>query len=374
MTNVNKNINTLDTIEIDSLKLRIPYDQVKVIDYRFEDTLNSYWESTGEAKESTKPEQLKTNVQDDIGNDIYNYKWSLVKQTLERGRTNKYLKIEVTSKALEQYYFKGISKHTLRFLYRQLMNEKKVHFSFETFLNADCTDIDFKKDIVNQHFKKAVKTLNEMSKPFRQYSKGSKVFRKKHNSGIQWSDRHSASPSNPFLKLYDKYLMSTVETKNSKQPAMRHFYNYHIKGGVDDIQYRVRIEFSVKDKKHLASFGIMTQKLKDLVLLTQEKKNEMLEDVVKLHLLPRVVKVQKPSTDLRPNEMMLYKAMCYMSELSLMGRDLIIKKLVEDVNPKSRKSEAKKKLEDLWDTYIQMRTKAKENESLTHLFSALCWR
>ena len=100
----------------------------------------------------------------------------------------------------------------------------------------------------------------------------------------------------------------------------------------------------------------------------------MLEDVVKLHLLPRVVKVQKPSTDLRPNEMMLYKAMCYMSELSLMGRDLIIKKLVEDVNPKSRKSEAKKKLENLWDTYIQMRTKAKENESLTHLFSALCWR
>ena len=104
MTNVNKNINTLDTIEIDSLKLRIPYDQVKVIDYRFEDTLNSYWESTGEAKESTKPEQLKTNVQDDIGNDIYNYKWSLVKQTLERGRTNKYLKIEVSTKALEQHY------------------------------------------------------------------------------------------------------------------------------------------------------------------------------------------------------------------------------------------------------------------------------
>ncbi len=142
MTKVNKNINTLDTIEIDSLKLRIPYDQVEVIDYKLWDTLSSHWESTGEINETKIPNQVSTTKEDEFGNHTYSYKWAIVSQTLERGRTNKFIRIHLNSKALHQHYFKGISKHTVKLLYKQLMSERKVYFSFETFLKADYANID----------------------------------------------------------------------------------------------------------------------------------------------------------------------------------------------------------------------------------------
>ena len=373
MSKVNKNIETLDTIEIDSLKLRIPFDQVEIIDYKFEDTLHSYWETTGELKESKKPEQLKTEKFDEYGNPVYNYKWSIVSQRLEKGRSNKYLRIEINSKALHQHYFKGISKDTVKFLYKQMMSENKVRFSFDALLKANCTDIDFKKDIVCEEFEDATKRLNEMTKPQKKLNKGSERFNKKHNKGIMWSDRNKATPGNPFLKIYDKYLMCVVKSKDAKQTAMRHFYNMYLKGGADDIKYRVRIEYTLKDKKHLQKCGIATQTFKDLLFLSQDEKHKVLESIVKIHMLPKVMPIQKPKTDLKPNDMMLYKAMSGWSDNSFHSRDMIIKEMTCDIHPASRRSESKKKIENLWDTYIQMRTKAKKNESMEHLFSALCW-
>jgi len=369
MTKVNKNINTLDTIEIDSLRVRIPFDQVTVINSDIVDRFGTYNAETGEQLDEPKPRNwYRVEKQNTVGEKLYSYKWAIEKITTQKGRANSYLTIQVNSKVLHQHYFKGISLHTIKTVYKQLMAEKVVSFSLDTFLGAECTDIDFKKDVINQHFRKAITQLNEMSKPFKQYGKGANPFRDKGNLGIEWSNRRTASPSNPFLKLYHKGLQCHNHSE------MIPFYNKFLKGGSDTVQSRIRIEYTIKNKKHLKKWGVDSQKLIDLLQLSQDKKNEMLEGIVKHHLLPRVIEVKKPSTDLKPNEMMLYKSMCYMSELSLMGRDEIIRKLTEDVNPASRRSESKKKLETLWDTYIQMRTKAKENEDLNHLFSALCWK
>ena len=357
MTKVNKNINTLETIEIDSLKLRIPYDQITIVNSLIIDKIGVYNVDTGEELEEPKPRNwFRVEKQNDFGNKLYSYKWDIQQITLEKGRAFKYLCVQVNSKVLHQHYFKGISLDTIKLVYKQLMNEKVVSFSLKTFLNSDCTDIDFKKDVINQHFRKAVTTLNDMSKPFKQYGKGANAFMKKDNLGIEWSNRRTATPSNPFLKLYHKGLQCVMH-KDMKQ-----YYNTYLKKGSDTIQDRIRIEYTIKNKKHLNKFGVNSQKLIDLLKLTQEQKNDMLEQIVKHHLLPRVLPVIKPSTDLKPNDMNNYKAMCYMSDTSLMGRDAIIKFLSEDVNPASRRSENKKRLENLWDTYIQMRTKAKENE------------
>ena len=369
MTKVNKNIKTLDTVEIDSLKLRIPFEEVTIVNSLIVDKIGVYNVETGEELEEPKPRNwYRVEKQNSKGEKLYSYKWDIQNITLQKGRAFKYLCVQVNSKVLHQHYFKGISLDTIKTVYKQLIAEKVVSFSFDAFLNADCTDIDFKKDVINQHFRKAVTVLNEMSKPFKQYGKGANAFMQKDNLGIEWSNRRTASPSNPFLKLYHKGIQC-VNHKDMKP----YFYEY-LRNSGETVQDRIRIEFTLKNKKHLTKWDVQSQKLIDLLRLSQEKKNEMLEGFVKHHLLPRVVEVKKPKTDLKPNEMMLYKAMCYMSELSLMGKDEIIKKLTDDINPKQRRSEARKKLEMLWNTYIQMRVKAKENEDLTHLFSALCWK
>ena len=374
MTKVNKNINTLNSIEIDSFKMRIPFHQVEVIDYKFVDSITSHYDSTGEHKETVQPLLTKTEKYNEFGAVVYNYKWSIVDQRLQKGISTKYLTIEISSKALEHHYFKAISKHTIKFLYKQLMNENVVSFSLDSFLNAELTDIDFRKDIVNEHFMKAVKTLSNLSKSYKQKNKGCNVFRKKYNQGIEWSDRRKGTISNPFLKLYNKHLMCVVaKSSNSKQQQMHAFYNKFLKGTKDDIQHRIRIEYTLKDKAHLREYDIHSQKLIDLLSLTQEKKNEILEDIVKRHMLPRIAPIQKPKTDLKPLDMMLYTLMCMLLDSTMYGKELIIKTAVKDVHPASRRSEAKNRLENLWDTYIQMRTKAKENEQINDLFSALCW-
>jgi hypothetical protein len=147
----------------------------------------------------------------------------------------------------------------------------------------------------------------------------------------------------------------------------------YLKGGVDDIKHRVRIEYNIKDKKHLQKCGIATQTFKDLLLLSQDEKNRILESMVKIHMLPKVMPTIKPKTDLKPTDMMLYSLMSGWSDNSIQNKEMIIRQATEHIHPASRRSESRKRLENLWDTYIQMRSKAKENESMNHLFSALCW-
>lgn len=371
MAKVNKNINTLDTIEIDSLKLRIPFDQVTIVNSLIVDKIGVYNFDTGEQIEEPKPRNwYRIEKQNVIGKKLYSYKWSIEQITTEKGRANKYLCVQLNSKVLHQHYFKGISTHTIKLAYKQLMNEKIVSFSFESFLGAYVTDIDFKKDVINKHFRQAITTLNEMSKAFKQYGKGANAFTAKDNLGIEWSNRRTASPANPFLKLYHK----GIQCNNHKD--MIPFYEEYLKGGADVIADRVRIEFTIKNKAHLKKLckeQIEDNRLINVLKLNQEQKNTMLESVVKHHLLPRVEPIIKPKTDLKPNEMMLYKSMCMISDNTMFGKELIINEMTKDVHPKQRRSESRKRLENLWDTYIQMRTKAKENEDLTHLFSALCW-
>ena len=55
MTKVNKNINTLETIEIDSLKLRIPYDQITIVNSLIIDKIGVYNVETGEELEEPTP-------------------------------------------------------------------------------------------------------------------------------------------------------------------------------------------------------------------------------------------------------------------------------------------------------------------------------
>lgn len=369
MTKVNKNINTLDTIEIDSLKLRIPFDQIQIVNSQIIDKIGVYNVETGEELEEPKPRNwYRVEKQNIICQKLYSYKWDIQNITLQKGRAFKYLCVQVNSKVLHEHYFKGISLHTAKLVYKRLMAEKVVSFSLDTFLNAECTDIDFKKDVLNENFRKAITILNDMSKPFKQYGKGANAFMQKDNLGIEWSNRRTASPSNPFLKLYHKGLQC-VSHKD-----MKPYFEEYIKGGKEIVKDRIRIEFTIKNKKHLKAFGVNSQRLVDLLKLNQDKKIEMLEGIVKHHLLPRVTPVIKPKTDLKPTDMMLYVAMSGWSDNSFHNRDMIIKEMTDPIHPASRRSESKRKLENLWDTYIQMRSKAKENEGLTHLFSALCWQ
>ena len=60
-------------------------------------------------------------------------------------------------------------------------------------------------------------------------------------------------------------------------------------------------------------------------------------------------------------------------ENTYVGKEVLIDTAIKNVGPKSRKSEMRKRLLNIWDTYIQTLDRTKENEEQRTLFTALCW-
>ena len=119
--------------------------------------------------------------------------------------------------------------------------------------------------------------------------------------------------------------------------------------------------------------GIESHRLRDLLNLTQEKKDEMNAIIVKQHLGTRIVEARKLKEGLSTQESTYYGLMSGYVNNTNLGKFDIINLAVENIQVKQRKSEMKSKLSKLFDSYIKPQEKAKENESITNLFDALNW-
>jgi len=375
MTKVNKNINTLNTIEIDSFKIRIPLDNCEILNYEINDYEAVVSLTTGVYKnEYINNKFYTTRTNKHTGAELYTYKWSLEKVTLQKGVANKYGIIACSSKVLHNSYFNGITQNNIKQVYDQLQSEQVLGFSYSAFLNAEIVDVDFKKDIINPQYQDGFRVLGKMTKKSNKAGQWVKSFSGAGNHGIQWGKRELASPSNPYLKLYNKTLMCRYE-KHKEAPAVRmhNFYNEYLKGIPEDLDNRIRIEFTLKNKKHFIKHKIFSQKLGDVLTLNQAEKEAILKSVVHSHLLPREAPIQKPRTSLKPNDMERYNSMCFMLDNYNYDKDYIINTIAQNIFPKQRRYDSVKRLNHIWDTYIQMREGAKKAENMTNLFNALGW-
>ena len=363
---------SIGKFEVDSLKLRIPFNEITIINSEIVDKIGIYNAESGEVIEEPKPRNwYRIEKKNERGEKLYSYKLSIENITLEKGRVSKHLCIQLNSKILERDYLKGLTPGTIEKAYNTLMKERIVSFSLEAFLNAESTDIDFKKDIINEHFIKSIEVLYSMSIPYKKAKQGANIFREKTNKGIEWSNRRTATPTNPFLKLYHKGLQCV-----SSKDMLPFYYEFLKPGevqGLEQIEDRVRIEYTLKNKKHLKKYGIESHRLKDILSISQEKKNDMLKGIISYHLEAREPQSIKPKEGLAPMDMILYSTMSDMVENTIRSKEDIVKKHIEFIEEKGARYRAKKKLNMIFDTYISTRKKAKENEGISNLFNALNW-
>jgi len=165
---------------IDSLKLRIPLRNVSIIDTSLRDIIARVSTSTGAVLDEV--ENKKTS-RDENG--------IKTEFSIERRVTNhtsvEYLVILVNAKQLEEKYFEGLTFLNARYLHKYLIMQGAVIFQFETLLDAECTDIDFRKDFraTDDQMKEALHHLNQHAQPSSDYDKGSKLFWQKDNKGLQ---------------------------------------------------------------------------------------------------------------------------------------------------------------------------------------------
>jgi hypothetical protein len=355
---------------VDSLKLRIPFSKITILNSEIVDKIGVYNCATGEELEEPKARNWyrvpKLNDKKEI---LYSYKYEILNITLDKGITDKYLCIQLNAKMLHIDYFEGITESNLKLVYDRLMSDKVVSFSYEALKLSEVTDVDFKKDIISKDFKKATEVLYEMSKSYKQAKKGANIFGKPKvkGIGIEWSNRQTATPSNPFFKLYSKAVQCTFHNK------MIPFYREYLKDGTEQVEDRIRIEYTIKNKKHFRKYGIESCRLIDVLRLTEAKKEFIRKDMISIHLHSRIAQSIKPKEGLNPTEAIHYSTMSYMVENTMLSKEDIVKQHIEFVVEKVARYRAKKKLNDIYDTYISARKKAKENESLSNLFDALNW-
>jgi hypothetical protein len=258
-------------IKIDSFKLRIPKSEIKeLIDCtNLERGIVMMVLSTGEViSEQTLKVQKLSN---DGG--ITSIAIGIETIPIKRIPTE-YLTLKVTSKLLKQSYYDGINIDNLKQIVEYL-HSVGIPISIEKLLSAEITDIDFCKDftISEAKYPELIDSINSNAKSFKQSKRGLNIFNQKDNKGIEFSSRKTATPANPFFKIYNKFL----DSQSVKHSV---FFSYYKLETNPDLH---RLEFTLKNKRHFDKYQL-SNKLIDFLTLDQTTLKNILSDITDHHL------------------------------------------------------------------------------------------
>ena len=239
---------------IDSTKIRIPLEEVKILNDILGDEYVVYSKRTGE---EITDENFKRNsyFYEEKGCKTY---YKIEQQIGKDGIVNSYLIILLTSKILGEKYFKGIHQNTILDVYDNIISQGIISLSFESFMNSECTDTDIKVDLVPRvKMIEIVDTVFSLAKSKKLAIEACSVYRKKSNMGIQFALRKTSKYiKSPYLKFYEKI-------RELKCNSVEFYSNY-----LSDFELPeelLRIETTIKNKKHFRHLGQFSTKLKDVI-------------------------------------------------------------------------------------------------------------
>ena len=190
-----------------------------------------------------------------------------------RAGSGLYLTIKVVSKHLRESYFDGINRDNAIEVYRSLMRIGMFSFSFEDFLKGELTDIDFCRNLRIENWQAVKSFLIDNTKQSSEQNKGYRVY----DNAIQWGSREQANGKAPYVKIYNKLAHA------KQDESMLKFIDTYldISTFTTDLY---RLEFTLKNKKHFAKYGIKSNTLKSFLDLTQDNIEAIAYDVMSKHI------------------------------------------------------------------------------------------
>lgn len=350
--------NWLKKITIDSLKLRIPLSEVELIGDNIGKIHTTVNKETGESFEDFKKHSEK-----------YNYKgvsvhWRLEDQ-YDKGIVIPYLVILVSSKILRQRYFEGFTKDNLRLVYDNIIELGISKFSYQSFLKAQCTDVDFKKDFFCKIFSEVIRHLKNISKSYQLSRKGINPFKGQGNKGVEYGSRKTATPAYPYLKFYHKFLELVSHSTE--------FYNEYIKPLKLDIENLIRVEFTIKNKKHFSKYKIEDTSLENILNLDQSTLEDIMKDVLSVHLDQRV-NVVLPKAKLNTMDILLLNFVTFCIKNGMSYNQICDNYIVgTSKDPNKDKLRIRTKLDAIYKTEVQGSLEDKRSIEVDSFFNALGW-
>jgi hypothetical protein len=247
---------------LDSFKLLIPFDKVDG-DYRLISTITSYYTSTGEIyKDDTN--QYKPLCIKDKGFDTH---YGVIKLF-----GNDYVYVLLNSKMLKSNYFTSINSDSIDELYLHVKRQNIIDVNYEDFVNCKLTDIDIKSDF---------EMYDEQFYDFCSVRKKALVYPKFHsnrpNIGLEYTKRHSATPSNPYVKYYSKSSELFTRSSAFRTEYLPNFYNENLR----------RCEVTIKNHDHKLyierKLFKLPQTLSDWCSLSQHEYWQIIDHCVRQH-------------------------------------------------------------------------------------------
>lgn len=301
----------LKQIELDSFKLRLKVSELQHIDPEIHEHRLEIQAETG-------------NIVDEFKTRAKAYEINRIKMRLaykERDQScsppEDCVYILINSKQLGSKYFSGISWRTIKDIHGFLISNDIIKCSFDCFVKAKVTDMDFKRDYQMDlpRYISMLDTMKSITKPSPKLGSGYIDFNASMNKGIQFSKRESTSYNTaPFLKIYHKGL----ELMNTGEKGSNIFYNTFLHPM--DVENIIRIEVTVKNKKHFESFKfkkhhkkkggkiildpepeMKTNILCDILNLSLEEKSVIISEIAKTHL-ESVKNANKSKRQITPEE------------------------------------------------------------------------
>lgn len=299
----------LRKVKVDSLKIRIPSDLVKVVSPTFMQKFSKVYlsgEHSGLVDDYVSLENHKTDITNGITTRI-----GIVESLVAKDTIKEFFYIQVNAKMCQKRYFEGINQDTIRLVYDYIMALEVIFVSFDVFMDSLVSDIDFAYDVsISPYHMKELnhKIYSAVSDNKKKYL--DEPFRKKDNVGIVFNRREKATPSAPFVKIYHKGL--EFENKSNE------FYSFYFNNM--DLSNYGRLEYTLKNSKHQKHLNISIKTLSQLVDRV-ENERELVERIVLSGISENYVETRITTIDhtkLSPTDKLLA---WYMSRLINKGDD-----------------------------------------------------
>lgn len=302
---------------IDSLSLKLPLNDVTVIDTRLTSETLVVYTDTGEVEtrindfgqiddivHPPKPIIIeKKGVK--IRLSIVNI--NLFDTVLNEKVPTKFINITLSSKMLKERYFEGINRNNIEYFYNEFMDFKVFKCSFRTFKKGIVSDVDV---AINRYCSSLTAFSGALDALYLQSGTRSKYLRlfgktenqkKEGNIGLSFSDRNSARPSTPFIKFYHKQMELLHKSSEFNE---NYLYNYQC-----EIVGLTRVEATVKNHKHkrrLAKYDVlpMFRTLDDLLDINSQDLYNFVIFSLNAYITPRL-RLKAP--DLTPTDHIIFE-------------------------------------------------------------------
>ena len=344
-----------DEARIDSLKIRIPIDKVRFKNQKITSKRVVVLEATGEIEETLK---ARGHKQYDCDGEVKTY-YGIEKQVTANQSTQEYLVMLINSHILNENYFDAICKETLIQVYNKIIEHGLFHISYDDFIMGECTDVDFKKDRHDRYIEKSIQAMKECARPSALSSRGYNTYRGQTGRAIAFSDRRKSSPSNPYVKYYEK-----LPQLKEKKPLF--LATYLSENDQRDLKHLARIEVTVKNKKHFRTLGIKDTSLKGLVSLSKEERNQIVTELLKKQLMKQLKTINTP-TAISSNDIFRVNSMNLAIQLNI-PIETAIESMLRGTE-RSYKSRNRKTLMELYNAHIKGSEQANDSEHIGGLFN-----